>query len=429
MKLKITAQKGTFDVMQNESYRWAFVERLLKETAKNYGYREVRTPTFEATELFSRTSGDTSDVVQKEMYTFTDKGGRSITLKPEGTAGVVRAAVESGQINDALPFKACYITPGFRYDKPQAGRFREFHQFGIECLGAPGAGCDVEAIALANDIFTRLGLDDIKLSINSIGCKTCRADYTDALRTYFGQYRDCLCDTCKDRLEKNPMRILDCKSEICKGIAKDAPKILDYICADCSEHFESVQRRLHAVGIPYEIDPGIVRGLDYYTKTVFEFISDSVGLTVCGGGRYDGLSEELGGPKVTGMGFAIGLERLLLALEKAGITLPGDAECDVYLCSIGEEASLQAQRLTQLMRKEGLWAECDIVGRSVKAQMKYANKIGARYSLVLGDNELAQGAVDVKEMATGKSESIRLDKLTEYISAASIASKLSGFGE
>ncbi len=428
MAPKIIAQKGTMDVMPNDSYRWSFVENLMKETAKNYGYREARTPTFEATELFARGVGDTSDVVQKEMYTFNDKGDRSITLKPEGTAGIVRAAIESGQINDALPFKACYVTPCFRYDKPQAGRFREFHQFGIECLGAPGAGCDVEAIALANEIFVRLGLNDCKLFINSIGCKTCRAKYSEALKEYFAEYTDQLCETCLSRLDKNPMRILDCKSEICKGIAKDAPKILDYICDDCAAHFESVKRRLEAIGIPYEIDTGIVRGLDYYTKTVFEFVSDSLGLTVCGGGRYDGLAEELGGPKVTGLGFGMGIERLLLVLEKSGIELPGQPECDVYICSIGEAASCKAQELVQKMREEGLWAECDIVGRSVKAQMKYANKIGAKYSLVLGDDELANEQAQVKEMATGTSETVKFEKLTEYISTASIAAKL-GLGQ
>ncbi len=424
MAVRITAQKGTQDVMPNESYRWQFVENLMKETAKNYGYREARTPTFEATELFSRSAGDTSDVVQKEMYTFTDKGDRSITLKPEGTAGILRAAIESGQINDALPYKACYVTPCFRYDKPQAGRFREFHQFGIECLGAPGAGCDVEAIALANEIFSRLGLTDCKLFINSIGCKTCRAKYTQALQEYFSQYKDALCETCLDRLEKNPMRILDCKSPVCKNIAKDAPKILDFICEDCSAHFESVKRRLEAIGIPYEIDTGIVRGLDYYSKTVFEFVSEGLGLTVCGGGRYDGLCEELSGPKVTGLGFGMGIERLLLVLEKAGIELPGQPECDAYICSIGEAASCKAQELVQRMREAGLWAECDIVGRSVKAQMKYANKIGARFSMVLGDDELANGAAQVKEMATGKSEPVSFDKLSDYISTASIAAKL-----
>lgn len=424
MALKITAQKGTSDVMPNESYRWKFVENLLIETAKVYGYREARTPTFEATELFARSAGDTSDVVQKEMYTFTDKGDRSITLKPEGTAGIVRAAIESGQINDALPFKACYITPAFRYDKPQAGRFREFHQFGIECLGAPSPACDVEAIALANEIFTRLGITDCRLHLNSIGCKTCRANYTKALQEYFAQYRDQLCDTCKERLDKNPMRILDCKSEICKGIAAGAPKILDYICEDCSEHLESVKRRLTAIGIPYEMDTGIVRGLDYYTKTVFEFVSDTLGLTVIGGGRYDGLSEELGGPKVSGFGFGIGLERLLLVLEKAGIELPGQPECDLYLCSIGENASCKAQELCQQLREVGLWAESDVVGRSVKAQMKYANKIGAKFSLVLGDDELANEKVQVKEMATGESQLVSFDKLCDYITAASLAAKL-----
>ncbi len=424
MAIRITAQKGTQDVMPNESYRWQFVENLMKETAKNYGYREARTPTFEATELFSRSAGDTSDVVQKEMYTFTDKGDRSITLKPEGTAGIVRAAIESGQINDALPYKACYVTACFRYDKPQAGRFRELHQFGIECLGAPGAGCDVEAIALVNDIFTRLGLTDCKLLLNSIGCKTCRAKYTAALKEYFEQYKGDLCETCLGRLEKNPMRILDCKSPVCKNIAKDAPKILDFICDDCAAHFESVKSRLEALGIPYEIDTGIVRGLDYYTKTVFEFVSENLGLALCAGGRYDDLCEELSGPKITGLGFGMGIERLLLALEKAGIELPGQPECDVYLCSIGEAASCKAQELAQQMRVAGLWAECDIVGRSVKAQMKYANKIGAKYSLVLGDDELANKAAQVKEMATGKSELVSFDKLSDYISTASIAAKL-----
>ena len=384
MAILTTRPRGTNDFLPAETPRWQYVERTLLSTAALYGYGEIRTPTFEHTELFLRGVGDTTDVVNKEMYTFTDKGDRSITLRPEGTAGICRAAIENGLLGDALPLKVSYVFNCFRYEKAQRGRFRQFHQFGVECYGATGPVTDAEVISLAWEGMQTLGLKDLTLAVNSIGCPTCRAEYHKALRAYFEGRREELCETCRERLEKNPMRILDCKSPVCGEIAKGAPRVLDYLCGDCRDHFEKVQTLLKDADIPFTIDAGIVRGLDYYTRTVFE-ISIPGFPALCGGGRYGGLSRQLGGPDVEGIGFAMGLERLLMVMEQQGCDFPEPQQCDLYIASMGEAAAEEAFRLTTQLRREGYAVQCDLMGRSVKAQMKYANKIGALYSVVLGE--------------------------------------------
>ncbi len=412
MAVLTKAPRGTQDILPSESYKWNYIEQTILELASQYGFNEVRVPTFEHTELFNRSVGDTTDVVQKEMYTFEDKGGRSITLRPEGTAGTVRCMIEHGLFNEAMPLRASYVTSCFRYEKPQAGRLREFHQFGVEMFGSSSAAADAEVISLASQIFDTLGISDISLEINSIGCPECRKKYHEALKAYFKSNEESLCETCKGRLDKNPMRILDCKSPVCKEISKDAPIILDYLCDDCKEHFESLKARLDALGIEYTVNGRIVRGLDYYTRTVFEFISNNIGAqgTVCGGGRYDGLVEMLGGPKTPALGFGMGLERLLLVMEKSGCPFPERAGCNIYIGSMGEKASIKAAQLTAMLRREGFNAQSDVVGRSVKAQMKYADKIAAEYSCIIGDNELDEGVVKVKKMATGEEFKVSLNE-------------------
>ena len=411
MALEIKSIKGTADVLPSDSYKWQFVERKFLDTAQKYGFGEIRVPTFEDKRLFIRSVGDTTDVVQKEMYTFTDQGGRELALRPEGTAGVNRAVIENGLINGALPVKLSYAISCFRAEKPQAGRMREFHQLGMELFGASSPSADAEVIAFVDEFFRLLGIRNISLEINSIGCKECRKNDHAALKSYFEARKDRLCDTCLERLDKNPLRILDCKNPDCKEVAKDAPVVLDYLCDDCKAHFEGLKKRLDALGVPYTVNPRIVRGLDYYVRTVFEFVSSDLGAqsTVCGGGRYDGLIKSLGGPDQPGIGYAMGVERLLMVMKAQGIEIPAPAPCDLYIGSIGEEASVEALRLCGILRGEGFSAECDIVGRSVKAQMKYADKIGARFSMVLGDNELAEKKATVKNMATGENAEVMLD--------------------
>lgn len=415
MALITKAIKGTQDVLPAESHKNRFIESTMLEIAGNYGFREVRTPVFEHTELFTRGVGETTDVVQKEMYTFNDKGDRSITLRPEGTAGAVRAFLEHGLFNEPLPQKMCYLVSCYRYEKPQAGRWREFHQFGVEVFGTASPAADAEVISLANEIFAFLGVERLSLEINSIGCPECRKKYHAALGEYFAEHKAELCPTCLDRLGRNPMRILDCKSPVCKEIAKEAPVILDYICEDCKGHFEGVKSYLSAMNIDFVINPRIVRGLDYYTRTVFEFVSQDIGAqgTVCGGGRYDGLVEELGGPSVPSLGFAIGIGRLLLLLEAQKIELPKPVPCELFIASMGEKALLKASVLAADLRASGVPCEFDVVGRSLKAQMKYADKLGANYTLVLGDNELENNEVSVKNMQTGKCETLRLSDFDE----------------
>ena len=424
MALEIKSIKGTADVLPSDSYKWQFVERKFLDTAQKYGFGEIRVPTFEDKRLFIRSVGDTTDVVQKEMYTFTDQGGRELALRPEGTAGVNRAVIENGLINGALPVKLSYAISCFRAEKPQAGRMREFHQLGMELFGASSPSADAEVIAFVDEFFRLLGIRNISLEINSIGCKECRKNYHAALKSYFEARKDRLCDTCLERLDKNPLRILDCKNPDCKEVAKDAPVVLDYLCDDCKAHFEGLKKRLAALGVPYTVNPRIVRGLDYYVRTVFEFVSSDLGAqsTVCGGGRYDGLIKSLGGPDQPGIGYAMGVERLLMVMKAQGIEIPAPAPCDLYIGSIGEEASVEALRLCGILRGEGFSAECDIVGRSVKAQMKYADKIGARFSMVLGDNELAEKKATVKNMVTGENAEVTLDGdgLKQYLYGAEL---------
>ena len=431
MALITKAIKGTQDILPEISGKRRFVENTLFDIAGKFGFREIRTPVFEHTELFQRGVGGTTDVVQKEMYTFDDKGGRSITLRPEGTAGAVRAFLEHGLFNEALPQKFFYHVNSYRYEKPQAGRWREFDQFGVEVLGTASPAADAEVISLANEIFVFFGVEGLELQLNSIGCKECRQKYSQALKEYFSAKKDELCETCRDRLDRNPMRILDCKSPVCSAIAADAPVMLDYLCDDCREHFESVKKLLEAMNIEYTVNPKIVRGLDYYTRTVFEFVSKSIGAqgTVCGGGRYDGLVEELGGQHTPSLGFGLGIGRLLLLLESQGIEIPDDSGCDIYIAPMGEKALVEAVRLTSDLRSEGISAQTDIVGRSVKAQMKYADKTGARYTCVIGDDELSAGVYKVKNMADGGTFEIPAADFAEKFSDVMIKEQTKLLGE
>lgn len=426
MALITKAVKGTKDVLPGEIYKTQYIESTALDVAERFGFKEIRTPVFEHTELFQRGVGDTTDVVQKEMYTFDDKGGRSITLRPEGTAGAARSFLENGLCNETLPQKVCYLTSCYRYEKPQAGRLREFHQFGVECFGAQSPLADAEIISLANTFFKELGVKDLTLEINSIGCPTCRAEYHKALKTYFEGRKDELCDTCKDRLERNPMRILDCKSPVCSGIAKDAPVVLDYLCDECREHFEKVKSYLNAQNIAFKVNPRIVRGLDYYTKTVFEFISESIGAqgTVCGGGRYDGLIEELGGQKTPSLGFGLGIERLMLLMEAQGCEFPKESMPDLFIAALGEKAQLKAVEIANDMREEGFTCLYDVNGRGLRAQMKYANKLGAKYTIVLGDDEVESGIAKLKNMESGEETEIALQTFVSGFYSISLEKEL-----
>lgn len=426
MALITKAIKGTKDVLPKDAYKNQYIESTALDVAERFGYKEIRTPVFEHTELFQRGVGDTTDVVQKEMYTFDDKGGRSITLRPEGTAGAARSYLENGLCNEALPQKVCYITSCYRYEKPQAGRLREFHQFGIECFGTSSPLADAEIIALASTIFNELGVKDLSLEINSIGCPECRAKYHEALKEYFRERKDELCDTCNERLERNPMRILDCKSPICSEIAKDAPVVLDYLCDECKEHFEAVKGYLTAQNIEFTVNPHIVRGLDYYTKTVFEFVSNSIGAqgTVCGGGRYDGLIEELGGQKTPSLGFGMGLERLMLLMEAQDCEFPKDKVPDLFIVALGDKATLKAVEIAKDMRAEGYTCLYDLNGRSLKAQMKYANKLGAKYVIVLGDKEVEEKIATLKNMKDGEETEIALDTFVSGYYSITLSSEL-----
>ena len=411
--MAIQGQKGTKDMLPSEAYKWNYIADKLKKISEEYGIREIRTPMFEATELFERGVGETTDVVQKEMYTFEDKGGRSITLKPEGTAPAVRAFIEHSLYADAQPTKMFYFTDCFRYEKMQKGRLRQFHQYGIEVFGSQEASIDAEIISLVMRSLDEFGIKGISLNINSLGCPSCRAKYNEALKEYLKSNYDDLCETCKTRFEKNPMRIIDCKEKKCKEIVKNAPIILDFICDECKEHFEKLKNYLTAMGIEYNVDPQIVRGLDYYSKTVFEVIKD--GLTICGGGRYDYLVEEIGGPKTPAMGFGLGLERLLLTLEEEGIKIEEPNRCDLFIGSMGDNSKLKAMKLAFDLRKEGLKVDIDHLGKSVKAQMKYANKIGARFTFVIGDSEIQENMVNVKRMSDGEKFEVALDNIKNIV--------------
>ena len=398
------APKGTKDVLPEESYRWQYLEQTMRSVVRKYGLLEARTPCIEHTELFLRGVGNTTDIVQKEMYTFTDKGDRSITLKPEGTAGAVRMFVENGLFSEAQPTKMFYLyCPVFRYERPQAGRLREHHQFGVEVFGAPDASADAEVIAIASELFETIGVRDLTIKLNSIGCPKCRGNYQNALREYLKGRYDELCPDCKSRFETNPLRILDYKVDHCKEIVKEAPHTMDYVCDDCRNHMDQLTSLLDAIGIRYELDPMLVRGLDYYTKTVFEIVSGMPGAqgTLCGGGRYDGLIKELGGPDMPAVGFGLGMERLLLIMDQLGVTVEKPLRYELMLLGMGDEGKKLAFVLCQKLRALGICADTDHVGRSVKAQMKYADKVGAANVLVLGDNEISENKALIKNMKTG----------------------------
>lgn len=416
--MAIKAPKGTKDVLPQESYKWHYIETIARSVTADAGYREIRTPVFEHTELFLRGVGETTDIVQKEMYTFLDKGGRSITLKPEGTAGAVRAFIESGLAGQAQPTKMYYLsTPVFRYERPQSGRLREHHQFGIEVFGAQEASIDAEVIQVALTMLRRLGVKGLTLNINSIGCEKCRPAYHEKLKEYLRENMDNLCKTCVERFEKNPLRILDCKEEGCKALVKDAPLMIENLCGECEEHFDALKQYLEALDIPFAINPFIVRGLDYYTKTVFEIISNSIGAqgTVCGGGRYDKLVKEIGGPDMAGIGFGMGIERLLLVMQSEGIEIPKPSIIDVFLCTHGKNTRVAASRIVRDLRSKGIKADMDHCNRSMKAQFKYADKLDVKKVIVIGESEMEQGTVVLKNMQTGEEATIKQDEILNLI--------------
>lgn len=412
----INIPKGTKDVLPEESYKWHYVEKTVREVARTFCVNEIRTPSFEHTELFLRGVGDTTDIVNKEMYTFEDKGGRSITLKPEGTAGVARAFIENSLYGNAQPTKMYYITPVFRYEKPQAGRLREHHQFGIEYYGAYSPSADVEVMMLAKAIFDKFGVGNLVLNINSIGCPTCRKEYNSALKSYLGSRLNDMCPTCRERFEKNPLRILDCKEEGCRAITKDAPSVIDYLCDDCKAHHESVCRQLDALGVNYVVNPHIVRGLDYYTRTVFEFISSNIGAqgTVCAGGRYNNLVEQVGGKSCPAVGFGMGIERLLLVLESLGLEVGKAYVPDIYFAPVCDKAREITPALALNLRSKGLAVDYDIMDRGFKPQLKYANKTGVKYLVILGEDEIAKNSASVKDMQSGEQVEVAIQKLEEF---------------
>ena len=411
------APKGTKDLLPGQVHKWHYVEGKFADICRRYGFKEIRTPMFEHTEVFARGIGDTTDVVQKEMYTFNDHGNRSITLKPEGTSGAVRAFIEHKQYAEVQPTKYYYNTDCFRYEKPQSGRLRHFHQFGIEVFGTPNMMADAEVICLAHDFLTDLGITEIELRINSVGCPECRKKYREALKAYLLPHYEDLCGTCKERFERNPMRIIDCKSEICQAIVKDAPRMIDYLCDDCRNAFEDLKSNLTAMGIDFTIDPNIVRGLDYYTKTAFEFVTTKIGAqgTVCGGGRYDHLVEELGGPPIPGVGFGLGIERLLLLMEANNAYFPEENRVDAFIAVMGDAAKAFGLKLARELRAKGITAEMDTLARNIKGQSKYADRLNARYTLVIGDNELEKGVVSLKDMVKSEQREIKIEDIYKEI--------------
>jgi histidyl-tRNA synthetase len=413
MANKIQKPRGTMDIFPEDVALWHKIEEKARDVAKRFGFGEIRTPTFEELALFKRGVGEVTDVVQKEMYTLTDKENRVFALRPEGTASVVRAIIENGKTSDAMPLKYYYLINCFRYEKPQAGRSREFFQFGTEMFGAAAPSADATVISLAYTLLKELGIKNVKLHINSIGCPECRPNYRQALVDYFSQHEGELCDTCKERLKTNPLRVLDCKSPICSEIAKDAPNTIDYLCTECHDHFESLKTYLDAMGIEYTVDTRIVRGLDYYTKTVFEFICEGIGAqsTVCGGGRYDGLMKQLDGPALPGIGFGMGLTRVILAMKESGCADVEENKPLLYIAPLGSGAVAKALSIVAKLRDNGIYAECDICSRSLKAQMKYADKIGAEYTLIIGDSELECGKAQLKNMKKSEQREIEIDNI------------------
>ena len=402
--MAMKAPKGTKDMLPKDAHKWQYIEEEWAKICSEYGFKEIRTPVFESTDLFNRGVGDTTDIVQKEMYTFEDMGRRSITLKPEGTSPAVRAFIESNLYAETQPTKIFYDTPCYRYENPQAGRLREFHQFGIENFGTPSMMADAEIITLGHDFLKRMGIEDVVLHISSVGCRKCRPVYRKVLQDFLRPKYDCLCDTCKSRFDKNPMRILDCKSVEDKEAVKDAPKMIDYLCDDCRKDFEDLKSYLDAMGIEYVVDPSIVRGLDYYTKTAFEFITTKIGAqgTVCGGGRYDHLIEEVGGPDMPGVGFGLGKERLLMLMDACGHDFGAAPAPQLFLAWIGDDAKLYALTLLHELREKGIRAEMDTRERNLKGQMKYANKLGAAYTAIIGGDEVASGEITLKNMSTSE---------------------------
>lgn len=419
------ALRGTQDILPADAYKWNYMEGVIRDLCRKYGYGEIRTPIFEATELFQRGIGDTTDVVTKEMYTFTDRGGRSCTLRPENTASAVRAYLEHKLYGDQQVHKLFYIGSMFRYDRPQAGRYREFHQFGVEVLGADSPAADAEAISLAYTLFQKLGLKDLVLHINSIGCPKCRPVYRQTLIDYFRASDEPLCEDCRERLEKNPLRVLDCKEDSKKESVKHAPEITDYLCEECREKYEALKKYLTALGIPYEEDPRLVRGLDYYTNTAFEIQYTPLGAqsAICGGGRYDGLVEEIGGPHTPSVGFAVGLERLLLALEMQHLIPEPVQTGHVYIAALGKDAVAAGMKIQQELRAKGIPTDMDLQGKSLKGQMKQAGKSGAGVTVIIGEDELDKGEAVVKNMDAGTQENISFETVSSYIANGEFAVK------
>lgn len=411
------APRGTKDVLPNESYKWQYLEKTFREICNNFGYKEMRTPTFEHTELFERGVGETTDVVQKEMYTFLDKGDRSITLKAEGTAPAARLYVENKLYSDAQPIKTFYITPIFRYERPQKGRLREHHQFGVEVYGSKSPSIDAEVMSILDNLYKKLEIKGIELQINSIGCFKCRPNYDEALKGYLSERLDKLCETCNSRFDTNPMRILDCKNDNCQKELEDAPTMLDYLCDECIEHFDMVKSYLDNLEINYIVNPRIVRGLDYYTKTAFEFISSEIGAksTVCGGGRYDSLVEQIGGPSTPAIGFGMGIERLLLTLENNGLEIPNNNDLDIFIVTMDEKSKTLAMKIVKDLREINISSDLDHLDRSVKAQFKYSNKLNSTYTIVIGNDEIENNSVKIKNMKTGEQEEISLENVVENI--------------
>ena len=414
----IKAPRGTKDIVPAEAYKWNYLEGKFRDLCRLYGYEEIRTPIFEHTELFKRGVGDTTDIVQKEMYTFKDRGDRDLTLKPEGTAGVIRAFIENKMYAETQPTKLFYITPCFRYERPQSGRQRQFHQFGVEAIGSDTPSLDAEVISLAMQFLGEAGLKDLTVSINSVGCPVCREEYNQLLKEYLAAKADVLCDLCNDRRDKNPMRVIDCKNETCQANIVDIPLMADHLCENCKDHFSQLKQYLDEMDINYVVDKKIVRGLDYYKRTAFEIISNDLGAqsTVCGGGRYDGLVEQIGGPSgYSGIGFGLGAERLLLTLEANGVEIGNPNHTDIFVVTIGDKAKLKSFSILKDLRDNHISADKDHLDRSLKAQFKYSNKINAKYTIVIGDDELDKDEATLKNMETGDQKLIKISELVEEL--------------
>ncbi len=413
--MKFNAPRGTNDILPPESSKWQYIEKVTHDLFNNYNYQEIRTPIFEYTELFQRGIGEVTDIVEKEMYTFEDKGGRSITLRPEGTASVIRSFLENKIYGQAQPSKYYYIGPMFRYERPQSGRFRQFHQLGVEAVASNDPALDAEIISLGIRLLEKLGLKDLDVHLNSVGCKSCRPKYVEKLKIYLNNHKDELCDNCKERIERNPLRVLDCKNESCQSVIKNAPKITEHLCKECEVHFSKVQNYLDILQIDYLVNPLLVRGLDYYTNTAFEIKDNALGAqdTVFGGGRYNGLAEEIGNRDIPGIGFALGIERLLLSLEAQDIEIPVKASVDLYITVIGDRAKKEAFKLLDILRKAGFKTEIDYLGRSVGSQMKSADRMNAQYTIILGENELKSSTATIRNMESGNEKEIKLNNLVE----------------